>query len=540
MASSGSQWPIVLAMTGFLALPANGPRGSALAAIAGAPHIVVIMVDDLDTQTAEVMLAIGLLPNLQRYVVGRGVRFSQSFVTSSLSCPTRATYLTGRYAHNHGALRNNADPGGTNGGAPSLADASTLATWLQGVGYRTSHVGKYLNEYGLDPSAELGSPRNPSYVPPGWDDWQALVDPWTYLFYGYRLNDNRTIVQYGNSPEDYQTAVVADRSRRFITGSLASFPGRPLFLTVAPVAPHVDLIPVLLSGLDGFQYPDIWRWFPRPDSRDQTVKPGRWGFIFQVPLLPSLKPSFNEADVTDKPPSVRRAAMTAPDISSLTLQYRMRLASMLAADDLVGAVAVALGDQLANTVFVFTSDNGFLHGEHRMSDKSVAYEESIRVPLYIAAPGVAGPRTVDAIVLDNDLAPTLAELAGAVPSPPADGRSLVPLLAGPAPAEWRKRFLVEYWTSGDLVFDVPSYAAVRTGSGDVRPQRLYAEYYAEALAPATVTDLELYDLTVDPYELQSVHADPGRLFERDALRAQLAGLRTCGTTGAPSCPSLEN
>ena len=540
MTTSRPQRLIALALAVLFSRPGLGNGGGAQAAVGGPPHIVVVMVDDLDAQTAEVMLAIGLLPNLQRYVVGRGVRFSQSFVTNSLSAPTRATYLTGQYAHNHGVLRNNADASGSSGGVSSFADASTLATWLRGAGYRTGFVGKYVNEYGLDPSAPAGSPRNPSYVPPGWDDWQALVDPWTYLFYGYKINDNHSIVQYGNNPQDYQTAVLADRSARFVTGSLTSFPGRPLFLTVAPVNPHADIITIFLSFLDGLQYPDIWRWLPRADLRDQTAKPARWSFIFQLPLLPSLKPSFNEADVSDKPPSLRRPAMTAPDMSSLTLQYQLRLASMLAADDLVGAVAVALGDQLANTVFLFTSDNGFLHGEHRMSDKSVAYEESIHVPLYIAAPGVAGPRTVDAIVLDNDLAPTLVELAGAVSTLSPDGRSLAPLLAGPTPADWRKRFLVEYWTSGDAVFDVPSFAGVRTGSGDVRPQRLYAEYYAEALAPATVTDRELYDLTIDPFQLRSLHADPTRALELEALRAQTAGLRGCGASGAPSCHSLEN
>jgi arylsulfatase A-like enzyme len=215
---------------------------------------------------------------------------------------------------------------------------------------------------------------------------------------------------------------------------------------------------------------------------------------------------------------------------------------MLAVDDLVGSIVSALGSQLANTVIIFTSDNGYLYGEHRMPEKLVAYEESIRVPLYIAGPGVAGPRNVDAMVLNNDLAPTIAELAGVPPQSPVDGRSLVPLFGGARPADWRKRFLVEHWTSGDAV-DVPSYAALRTGPDDAYPNRLFVEHFSDPLGGRDITALELYDINAaaDPLQMESRHADPAQATKDEiaVLHLLLQRLRMCGAIGAATCAVAE-
>lgn len=523
--------PLLAALT--LAV-AGGGRPSAEAAPARW-HIVVIMTDDLDVHTMETMLALGFLPNLDRWVVNRGVRFTESFVTNSLCCPSRATFLTGRYTHNHGVRSNS--PG--QGSVVAFDDTSTVATWLRDSGYRTGHVGKYLNEYGSRPFAPRTSPLNPHYVPPGWDHWQALVDHSTYNVYNYRINDQGTVVSYGDQPEDYQTAVLAERARRFIVESRLFFPNRPIFLSVAPIAPHVELASMWPTMLDGLQYADMWRWWIRPDPRDESRKPLRWNYIFNtLPLLPQGKPAFNESDVTDKPAPLRRPVMTDDDVAALTFQYRTRFASMPAVDDLVGAVAGALGPAIDRTIIVFTSDNGFLHGEHRMVEKVVPYEESIRVPLYIAVPGVTGPLAVDALVVNNDLTPTVAHLAGVAPRRPVDGRSLVPLLTGPAPADWRQRFLIEHWFEGSDI-DVPTYAAVRTGARDAFPDRLYVEHYGDPVNPDTVTDVELYDLVEDPDQLESRHAEPGRDAERLFLVEQVTKLKTCGMSGRPSCQSLE-
>jgi N-acetylglucosamine-6-sulfatase len=389
-------------------------------------------------------------------------------------------------------------------------------------------------------------------VPPGWTDWQALVDPSTYDVCNFTINHNRTLVPYASEwPQEcrgdrYQTNVLAARARQFIDETFTNHPGQPLFLTVTPMSPHVEL-----RTMTQLTYPGAWRYWIRWNPDDETNKPLRWNFIFRdLPLLPRWKAAFNEVEVTDKPVRLQRPRMTVGDIEWLTWQYRTRFAAMLSVDDLVGTVAAALGDQLANTVFIFTADNGFLHGEHRMVEKVVPYEESIRVPLYVAGPGIPGPRTIDDVVLNNDLAPTIAELAGTAPEISVDGRSLVPLLTGSTPTEWRTRFLIEHWTFGPLSdfpppppaidLDVPTYAALRTGPGDAPyPNRLYVEHFDDPSAPGQVTAVELYDLTLDPDQLQSRHADPARAFERAVLHEQLIRLRSCGTPGAPECQSLE-
>jgi arylsulfatase A-like enzyme len=202
-----------------------------------------------------------------------------------------------------------------------------------------------------------------------------------------------------------------------------------------------------------------------------------------------------------------------------------------------GQVAAALGPDLARTVIVFTSDNGFLHGEHRMSEKVVPYEESIRVPLYLAVPGLAGPVQVNAIALNNDVAPTLAALAG-VDLMPADGRSLLDLLDGVPPPDWRRRLLVEHWKSeegGEL--DVPDYAAVRTGPDDAYPERLYVEHYEND----AVIAIELYDLTEPQgrFQLDSRHAGPARAGELVYLKQRLEALKRCGMADAVSCRQAE-
>lgn len=546
---------LMLAVGVMLGLAAQAETGQATVAQAPArPNIVVIMADDLDKEMLDTLLALGFLPNIEQLVVRRGFRFNHAFVTNSPCCPSRATYLSGQYSHNHGVHKNSPPDGGVGDFDDGTKGGQTLATVLQRAGYRTAHVGKYLNMYGSDRSAPATSPENRTYVPPGWNRWEALVDYSTYNVYNYTIsayNDRTdpapvgTPVPYGHSPEEYQTTVLAERAAAVIAEAQAYFPNQPLFLTVTPLAPHVELFTIQLTFLDGQEYADQWRWFIRPNPLDREAKPRRWNYIFnEMPLLPGLKPSFNEADVTDKPTFLQRPEMTQTDpsgkpsdIEAVTFQYRTRMAAMLAVDDLVGRVAAALGPDLARTVILFTSDNGFLHGEHRMAEKLVAYEESIRVPLYLAAPGVQGPVDVNAMVANTDLAPTLVALAGTALAH-ADGRSLLPLLGGTPPAAWRQRLLVEHWRDeegGEL--DLPDFTAVRTGPADTYSERLYVEYSSGGAMIAT----ELYDLT-EPggrFQLDSRHADPARAAEITYLKQRLEALKSCGRQAALSCQAAE-
>jgi N-acetylglucosamine-6-sulfatase len=485
------------------------------------PNIIVIMADDLDLRSLEAALTNNLMPHLRDNIVSNAYSFRNSFVTNSLCCPSRATFLTGQYSHNHGTLTNFMPTGGV----VAFDDRSTLATWLQDGGYRTGYVGKYLNGYGWfhDLNRDgLINGQDLLYIPPGWEDWQALLDLSTYQVYGYSINDNGTRVRYGFTAQDYQTDVLAGRAVDFIRESAVAGATAPFFLYIAPLAPHDEISLFTPSK----QYSDVWRWTIRPAPRH----------MWSVNQTLSRLPSFNEADLSDKPQWVQNwPFITSTDLFYLQRKERYRLAALRSVDDLIGSVAAALREtnRLDNTVLMFTSDNGWSLGEHRIGGKMSAYEEAIRVPLYIRLPGASTGRTLEQFVLNNDLAPTIADLAQVSPELAIDGCSLIPLMNGAAPA-WRQRFLVEHFQANSHITEIPTYAAIRTTASDpTTPNQLYLEYQDEAGSS------EFYDLSVDPYQLTSLHADssPQRITQRSVHAARLSALQTCGDG---TCQALES
>ena len=482
--------------------PRDPGRPLPAASAPGRPNVVVFLADDLDRPSFRAAWRAGFLPHLAR-LFERGTSFEESFVTEPLCCPSRATYLTGLYAHNHGVIRNEGRFGGFGTFLRTHGD-NNLATWMQAAGYHTAYVGKYLNGY-----------INWGLVPPGWDEWRALVDPTTYCMYGYLMSHDGALAGYGREPEHYQTDVLGGLADGLLRARLARAEPRPLFLSIGTSAPHLEF-----GCYDGIRPAPRWersRWLPMPRP-----------------------PSFDEDDMSDKPRWMR--ALPRVDEGRAARLYRERIVALRAVDDLVGRVARALEDagELERTAFVFTSDNGFLLGRHRYEGKALLYEESIRVPLLLRVPGRDGPAVVGDIALNNDLAPTIAALAGAVPGVAMDGRSLLPLLEGTA-ATWRRRFLVEFppqpaWAWPDRPPGVPAYYAVRTGAEGPLSRLVYGETLDED--GVTVTDVELYDLgpLADPFQVSSRHANPLYLFARRTLKAHLDALKTCG---GGTCQALE-
>ena len=397
----------------------------------GRPNFVVIVTDDQRWDTLDAM------PAVRRSLMAGGVTFRNAFTTTPSCCPSRVSLLTGQYSHHTGVLDGSAgDPAG---GAPAFDDESSLATWLDDAGYRTGLVGKYLNDY-----AELPV----GYVPPGWDEWFTLARSRPQVrYYDYDLNENGEIVRYGEEPSDYSTSVFEEKAVRFIEGS------RPFFLYFAPVAPHLPSTPA-------------------PEDVDRPVDP-----TWEVP------PSFDEADVSDKPGGGRAKR----DLAEARSTREDMLRSLLAVDRAIDAILEAVTDAglMEETYFLLTSDNGFLWGEHRLAGKVWPYEESIRVPLVVRPPGSSSTRTVEEFALNIDIAPTIVELAGVEAGLPPDGISLVPLLEG-RPAAPRDRFIVEFL---GFAPQVPAYVALRT------TRYLYVEYRNG--------ERELYDIRADPFQLRN-------------------------------------
>jgi N-acetylglucosamine-6-sulfatase len=470
---------LLAVLVGFVGVvPADGGASAEPAGLSPRqPNVVVVMTDDQTVESMRVM------QRTRRLLGAGGLTFANSFVSYPLCCPSRATLLTGQYSHNHG-VESNAPP---SGGYAKLDHANTLPVWLQQVGYHTAHIGKYLNGYGT---------LNPTEVPPGWSEWYATVDPSTYDFYGYTVNENGTLKTYGQAPADYQTDVHTRRAVDVITRQVGS--DQPLYLSVAYLAPHAD-------APDGH---DDNGHLPDPAPRHQ-------GAFADEPL--PRPPSFNEPDVADKPAFIRALPPLGQQrIRQVERNYRARLASLLAVDEGVAAIVGALErtGRLDDTYLVFTADNGFFHGEHRIpTSKFLLYEESARVPLLLRGPGITPGTTATGKVANIDLAPTVVALTGAQAGRPMDGRPLVPFFTDPG-VRWQRELLIETGGGGSgNVVQAPTYTAIRTD------RFLYAEH--------STGEQELYDLAEDPFQLTSRHAHPAWQPTRATLAARLARLRTC-------------
>lgn len=446
------------------------------------PNVVVLMTDDQTVESMRVMT------NVNALLAGRGTTFTNSFVSFPLCCPSRATYVTGQYAHNHTIMGNAAPAGGYDKLAPT--HANSLPAWLRQAGYHTVHVGKYLNGYGR---------ARPREVPAGWVEWYGSTDPSTYQFYNYTLNENGRLVTYGTGAANYQTDVYGRKAVELIRRHAPST--QPFFLSVAFLAPHSG------GPRDADDPGNQATPSPAPRHRNR----------FAAEPLP-LPPSFNEADVSDKPSGIRNRAPIGPArINGITENYRQRLESLLAVDEAVRDIVAALdaSGELSRTLIVFTSDNGFFHGEHRVpAGKVLVYEPSVRVPLIVRGPGVPAGARRSNLVANVDLAATILDAAKARPGRRLDGRSLLPLARDPLLRSGR-----------DILLETPSYAAIRT-------PRYELVQHANG-------EQELYDLARDPDQLQSLHADPRFLALKTDLAARLARLRGCSGDACRRGPDLR-
>ncbi len=393
-----------------------------------------------------------------------------------------ATILTGLYAHNHNVKSNGPPDGGFRKFRSEGLEENTIAVRLQEAGYRTAFFGKYLNAY---------PDRDPTYIPPGWDEWYAKLNG--NKAYDYRINENGQVVFHGNDTEDYYTDVLSSGATDFVRRAASG--SEPFFMYVAPTAPHAG-----------------------------TAVAQRHKRAFRNDEEAPRPPSFDEEDISDKPSWIRNAErFSGQDQDRIENRNAVRLRTMLAVDEMVASLVRELEDvgELDNTFVFFASDNGWHLGEHRIDDgKDRPYEESIRVPLFVRGPGMAAGSKVEELVINTDLAPTFADLAGIGFS--GDGRSLVPLLLGEEPS-WRSAILLEDFSQGTMH---PEEETLSPPFVDFEAIRTETHKYVEY----DNGERELYDLEADPYELENIYedADPS-LLER--LKTKLEALRSCAGDG---------
>jgi arylsulfatase A-like enzyme len=451
------------------------------------------MTDDQD------VASVAQTPRVSALLKKAGVTFGRHTVSFSLCCPSRATYLSGRLAHNHN-VQSNGPPGG---GYGNLDTKHTLPVWLKRGGYVTGHIGKYPNGYdGSQHPTTLG-------VAPGWTEWNGAVDPTTYRYYGYVLNENGVDVPHGNAPADYQTDVLTSKAVDFVRRRAAG--AKPFFLDVAYLAPHYETKPG--SRPASLEPEDLEGQIGDESSLGTPPVPApRHARMFVNAKAPRL-PSYDEANVSDKPAYVRKRPLFTSDYEGrIDRWYRARLRSLQAVDEGVARIVAALDKAgvLDNTYVVFTSDNGWLQGENRLALRKVdVYEASTRIPLIVRGPGVEHGSVVKDWTSNVDVPATILDLArvkrtGATFAP--DGMSLEPYLSSPG-----KRL-------GRVVFHEQTanrypYAGVRAGRWK------YVSYDSG--------EKQLYDLFADPYELHSLHTDPSTVAVRRDLVELLAKLRTC-------------
>jgi arylsulfatase A-like enzyme len=407
-------------------------------------NVVVILSDDERWDGTTVM------NNVKNLLVDHGVNFTNAHVTTSMCGPSRASILTGQYAHHTGVL----DNFGPHAYPAFKEQSNDLPVWMHKAGYQTALVGKYINAY--------TGPAGHHAVPPGWDDWQVMDSIPMEAYYNYSINDNGRLEHYGSKPSDYSTTVLAHKAVQFIQGAR-----HPFFLYFAPVAPHLPAI---------------------PDKRDQGKLEN---------IAPIHSPAFNQRNIGKEPWRFWHKDMLSAAAQLYINHVRQRQEeSLLALDRSVKSVVQALKarHELNRTVIVYTSDNGFLWGEHRLGGKVWPYQESTHVPLIVRTPWTTTATRNNQPVLNIDIAPTVTALAGIKPGLPEDGRSLVPFLDGVA-TPWRHAFLVEY-LGKDMLHrgGPPPYTAVQTR------RNLYVEYRNGWR--------ELYNLRRDPWEMNNIAGDP--------------------------------
>ena len=425
-------------------------------------------------------------PHLDR-IATEGMRFDNCFCTNSICTPSRATILTGTYSHVNGVTT-----------LATFFDArqETFASLLGDAGYRTAVIGKWhLGHGGI-------------HDPLGFDHWEVLPDQGAY-------NDPELLSAQGSRVvEGYTTTVLTDLALHWLDHT---DPDRPFLLLLHHKAPHRPWVP---DAAHATLFDDVD--LPLPPTFDDDYR-NRARAARQARMR--IDRDLNLEDLKAAPPR----GLSAAEAKRWRYQRYMKdyLRCVASIDDNTGRVLDWLDatGNAGDTVVIYSSDQGFFLGDHGWYDKRFMYEESLRMPLLVRWPGIIAPGSSnDDLALNADIAPTLLEAAGGAPTPRMQGRSLLPLLTGDRPGDWRTSLYYRYWMHLDPSHRVEAHAGVRTHD------RKLVYYYGDGCDQPGSSDetlppeWELFDLDTDPYELRSVHDEPAYADDATRLRDELRRL----------------
>jgi arylsulfatase A-like enzyme len=463
------------------------------------PNIVFIFSDDHAFQAISAYGSkINQTPNIDR-IARDGVLFRRCYVTNSICGPMRAVIQTGKYSHLNGFLVN---------GNKFDGNQQTFPKLLQQVGYQTAIIGKW----------HLGE-----HMPPqGYDYSEVLIDQGPYYNPPMLKNGERT------KHTGYTTDIITDLALAWLKD--ARDPEKPFMLMCQNKAPHRNWQPgpAHLNMYDDVEIAEPETLFDDYSGRGtpahtqdmtiaQTMTPNDLKLEAPKNLTPEQLATWNAA-YEPKNRAFQEANLTGKDLVRWKYQRYIKdyLRCIASVDDNVGRLLDFLDESglAKNTVVIYCSDQGFYLGEHGWFDKRWMYEESLRTPFIVKWPGVTKPGSINNdIVSPLDFAQTFLAIAGADDPGDMQGTSLVPILKGKTPADWRTEFYYHY-------YEFPGVHHVRRHDGVTDGRYKLIHFYEP-----DVNEWELYDLASDPHELTSVYGNPGYSEVQNRLLAQLDRLR---------------
>lgn len=465
---------------------ASSPATSTSIATAKQPNFIFIMTDDQDL----LMGSLDYMPKLQAHMVEEGTTYTKHFCTVSICCPSRVSLLTGKAAHN----TNVTDVKMPFGGYPKFINEGWnekyLPVWLQGAGYNTFYTGKLMNGHSEE-----------TYDKPyakGWNSTSFFLDPNTYLY------NNVTTQEDQDAPKsragEYSTDIAARATLRWLDA--ARLQDSPFFIGVAPIAPHAEVI----------RDKDVMAFYPPvPADRHKHTFPG-----LKVPRTPNFNP--NKATGTGFVKTLEKQNETV--VAYNDEYYRARIQALQSVDELVDDVFLWLEanpEVMENTYVIFTTDNGYHIGQHRLPPgKTCNLEEDINIPFIVRGPDVPRGRTYDGATTHTDIVPTLFKLAGMPLHDDFDGEPIpVTIQMQNETPRKSEHVNVEFWGSalfegihtpvGEGLLPAPIITHVKGGNNTFKLLRIVAEDYSLAYGIRCTNEHELYDMKSDPFRMHNLY-----------------------------------